>query len=136
MTLTPSHVTLTVNGIEITRVRQVHRAHDISTTCRITIESIRSLTVANVLIISPNDDVAVALSDLSKGTPLSTDERALDIETQEAIPFGHKVALKPIKEHEEVIKYGASIGIATEQITPGEHVHTHNLQSVRGARDS
>ena len=92
--------------------------------------------MANVLIISPDDDVAVALSDLSKDTPLSTDERPLDIETQEAIPFGHKVALKTIEEHERVIKYGASIGTATAEITPGEHVHTHNLQSVRGARDS
>jgi len=101
-----------------------------------TVESTGSQIVANVLVISPNDDVAVALSDLPKGTPLSTDGRALNIETLEAIPFGHKVAIKPLAKHDEIIKYGASIGIATEQIAPGEHVHIHNLQSVRGARDS
>ncbi|MEA3406841.1 MAG: UxaA family hydrolase [Chloroflexota bacterium] len=92
--------------------------------------------MANVLIISSNDDVAVALSDLPKGVALSTAEGALGISTQEMIPFGHKVAIRPVERDEPVIKYGASIGVATESIAPGEHVHTHNLQSVRGASAS
>ncbi|MFP3896776.1 MAG: UxaA family hydrolase [Anaerolineales bacterium] len=92
--------------------------------------------MANVLIISQNDDVAVALADLPKGINLSAKEGSLTINTREPIPFGHKVALKPIKKTDRIIKYGASIGIAREQIMPGEHVHTHNLQSVRGAKES
>ncbi len=92
--------------------------------------------MANVLIISPKDDVAVALSDLPKGVTLFTDEGALDMDTREPIPFGHKVALRSIEKNDQIIKYGASIGVATERIMPGEHVHTHNLQSVRGAKES
>ncbi len=92
--------------------------------------------MANILIISPKDDVAVALSDLPKAVTLSTDEGALNIKTRDPIPFGHKVALRVIKKDNAIIKYGSSIGVATAQIMPGEHVHTHNLQSVRGAKES
>jgi len=35
-----------------------------------------------------------------------------------------------------VIKYGTSIGVATDDVRPGEHVHVHNLRSVRGAARS
>ena len=40
---------------------------------------------------------------------------------------GHKHALCPIAAGENVIKYGAPIGHATQDIAPGEWVHTHNL---------
>ena len=40
---------------------------------------------------------------------------------------GHKHALRPIAKGENVIKYGAPIGHATEDIAAGEWVHTHNL---------
>ncbi|MFO7917679.1 MAG: UxaA family hydrolase [Anaerolineae bacterium] len=92
--------------------------------------------MANVLIISPKDDVAVALSDLPQGANLSTDEGPLNIDTRDPIPFGHKVAIRPVEKGDPIIKYGASIGVATQQIVPGEHVHSHNLQSVRGAKKS
>lgn len=42
------------------------------------------------------------------------------------IPFGHKVALRPIARGEPVIKYGVAIGRATRDIASGEHVHIHN----------
>ena len=40
---------------------------------------------------------------------------------------GHKYAIRPIAEGEDVVKYGMPIGHATRAITPGEHVHSHNL---------
>lgn len=43
------------------------------------------------------------------------------------IPMGHKIALKPIKAGEMVIKYGQPIGHATTDIKPGDWVHSHNL---------
>ena len=52
---------------------------------------------------------------------------------REAIPFGHKVAIRAIANGEHVIKYGASIGVAVADIQPGDHVHLHNLRSVRGS---
>lgn len=51
------------------------------------------------------------------------------------IPFGHKFAIMPINEGKEVVKYGETIGRATEDITPGEWVHTHNCESTRGRGD-
>ena len=45
------------------------------------------------------------------------------------IESGHKYALADIAEGENVIKYGFSIGHATQPIKKGEHVHTHNLKT-------
>ena len=42
---------------------------------------------------------------------------------------GHKYALVPIKQGENVIKYGSPIGHATCDIGVGEHVHTHNVKT-------
>ena len=44
------------------------------------------------------------------------------------VPFGHKAALRPIAAGESVIKYGVVIGVATQPISPGEHVHVHNCR--------
>ena len=42
---------------------------------------------------------------------------------------GHKYAVKPIKAGERVIKYGMPIGVATEDIALGAHVHSHNMKT-------
>jgi altronate hydrolase len=42
---------------------------------------------------------------------------------------GNKLAARPIEGGERVLKYGVPIGTATEPITAGAHVHTHNLRS-------
>lgn len=42
---------------------------------------------------------------------------------------GHKIALCDISEGQEIIKYGYSIGHATEDIKEGMHVHTHNIKT-------
>ncbi|MDD2362231.1 MAG: altronate dehydratase family protein [Oscillospiraceae bacterium] len=42
---------------------------------------------------------------------------------------GHKIALKDISEGENIIKYGFPIGHATQNISKGESVHTHNLKT-------
>lgn len=51
------------------------------------------------------------------------DNVAVNIET------GHKKALCHINKGEKVIKYGFPIGIATEDINEGDHVHSHNLKT-------
>ncbi len=43
---------------------------------------------------------------------------------------GHKYALCDINEGEHVVKYGFSIGKATEKIEKGQHVHSHNLKTA------
>ena len=69
------------------------------------------------------DNVVVALGDLKIGTALEKDGAA----TRDAVPAGHKVATSPISKGKYVYKYGQIIGIATRDIQPGEHVHSHNL---------
>ena len=51
------------------------------------------------------------------------------------IPHGHKVALRALPAGAEVIKYGVVIGRLIRPVTVGEHVHTHNLESMRGRGD-
>lgn len=89
--------------------------------------------MVNVLRINPADNVVTALRDLPAGAQLEATDALPIVITTEAIPFGHKVAIALIRKGDSVVKYGASIGRATRDIAPGQHVHTHNVQSVRGA---
>jgi altronate dehydratase len=88
----------------------------------------------NALRIHPEDNVVVALSDLPAHTPVETAPplAIATVTTVDAIPFGHKIAIAPIGAGQTVVKYGASIGVASQAITSGQHVHTHNLRTVRG----
>ena len=48
---------------------------------------------------------------------------------------GHKYASCDIKKGEYIIKYSYPIGIATENIKKGEHVHIHNVKSYITSND-
>ena len=80
-----------------------------------------------------NDSVALAATDLSAGSVVSLGSQSITL--RQAIPFGHKFALQPIVRGDLVFKYGQPIGRATQDIAPGEHVHVHNLESLRGRGD-
>lgn len=47
------------------------------------------------------------------------------------IPIGHKLAIRPLKEGDTVIKYGVDIGRAVADIGLGEHAHVHNIKTKR-----
>ncbi|UQZ89899.1 altronate hydrolase [Deltaproteobacteria bacterium Smac51] len=83
-----------------------------------------------LFIISPGDNVAVALADYSRGEKVS--DGSSQIELLNDIPFGHKVALTDINEGGDVVKYGAPIGHAGKAIKKGEHIHSHNLRTSLG----
>lgn len=51
------------------------------------------------------------------------------------IPYGHKLALKDMSCGQPIIKYGEELGRASRDIRRGEHVHVHNLESMRGRGD-
>lgn len=76
-----------------------------------------------------DDNVAIAKTDLSRGTVLSlaSSSPPSKIEVRQLIPSGHKMALVSIPSGQPVVRYGQGIGLATCDILPGEHVHTHNL---------
>jgi altronate hydrolase len=82
-----------------------------------------------ILRIHPSDNVAVALHALSASENVEGGLTVLG-----DIPAGHKISLKVIQPGEAVIKYGYPIGVATRKISPGEHVHSHNLTSAMAAK--
>lgn len=77
--------------------------------------------------INENDNVLIALKDLSEGHTLSVDGK--EIKLKDHIKRGHKIALKYIDQHEDIIKYGSPIGHATKPVQVGEHVHTENTKT-------
>lgn len=77
------------------------------------------------ILLREGDDVAVAKQRLPAGTVLLHDDRAIVVKTE--IPPGHKVALTAVRAGQPIRKYGQVIGEATEEVRPGDWVHTHNL---------
>jgi hypothetical protein len=73
----------------------------------------------------PRDNVAVLTTDVNPGDLVEAD--GVQIQAVEPISRGQKVALTTIAPGETVYRYGEEIGQATETITPGQHVHTHNM---------
>jgi len=73
----------------------------------------------------PADNIAVARVPLAAGTELRVD--GIAVVALDAIPAGHKIALRAIPAGSMVERYGQSIGRATCSIEAGRHVHTHNL---------
>ena len=80
--------------------------------------------------INKDDNVAVALKPIAKGTTLNV--AGTEVTTIEDIPQGHKFVIKPIKKGDAVIKYGFRIGFAQSDIEVGGWVHTHNLKTAIG----
>jgi len=89
--------------------------------------------VKAALVISVRDNVATALRTLEAGEHVALN--GTDIDVSARVPAGHKIAIRLILRGEPVLKYGSEIGIATADIQPGEHVHTHNVASTRGRGD-
>lgn len=77
--------------------------------------------------INARDTVAVALHPVAKGETLPV--AGGFVTANEDIPQGHKIALSPMLKGQPVIKYGCTIGHATEDITAGSWVHTHNMRT-------
>jgi altronate hydrolase len=73
----------------------------------------------------PADNVAVARVPLAAGAELRVG--GVGLSALDAIPAGHKIALRRIRAGEMVERYGQGIGRATVEIEAGRHVHTHNL---------
>ena len=77
---------------------------------------------------SAKDGVAVALTDLPAGFDLG------GVLTLEPIAAGHKVALRDLAAGEPLIKLGQPIGVVSQPIAAGAHVHVHNV-SFSGQAD-
>ncbi|NIF40550.1 altronate dehydratase [Burkholderia sp. Tr-862] len=78
-----------------------------------------------VVMLHGDDNVAVALKTLEAGTTIEVNGLTTTVMT--SIPAGHKIATRRIVRGSPVIKYRQTIGVALNDITPGEHVHVHNV---------
>jgi altronate dehydratase len=85
--------------------------------------------------IDERDNVATVTGDVDAGKQLEVispnGEVILKPKVSETIPFGHKLAIRPIKKGEAILKYGEIIGVASKPIPAGAWVHTHNVGSAR-----
>ena len=76
-----------------------------------------------VIRIHAQDNVVIARQQLLGGTVLVTE----GVTVSGLVPPGHKVATCEIAQGQPVRRYGQIIGVATQPIAAGQHVHTHNL---------
>jgi len=72
--------------------------------------------------IKPQDNVAVAVHDLSAGTVIECGVSARD-----PIPQAHKIALTDIPAGGEIIRYGVVLGYAKDPISAGSWINEHML---------
>jgi (2R)-sulfolactate sulfo-lyase subunit alpha len=94
------------------------------------------MTAPHFLVHSPRDNVGVVVvEDLKRGTEMlgvvTENDTTLNLTAKSDIPIGHKVALKPLKKGDTVIKYGEDIGRMVADAGVGEHVHVQNLKTKR-----
>lgn len=82
---------------------------------------------ACLLRLTPEDNIAAVTRTIEAGETVMIGGQRVAIPCR--IPTGHKIAVTPIARGEKVKKYGAPIGTATQDIRPGDYVHTHNLAS-------
>ncbi|WP_100065670.1 UxaA family hydrolase [Miniphocaeibacter massiliensis] len=88
----------------------------------------------NAVVISKNDNVVVAREKIIKGLNvvyLDLDGKRECFEAIDDIKIYHKIAKEEIKTGEHIVKYGEHIGVASKNIHKGNHVHEHNVDSVR-----
>jgi (2R)-sulfolactate sulfo-lyase subunit alpha len=58
-------------------------------------------------------------------------DKMIAFDARSDIPIGHKLAIKPIKSGDTIMKYGVDIGRAIADIGAGEHLHVHNVKTKR-----
>ena len=92
-----------------------------------------------ILIHETHDDVGVAVRDLRAGDEVGivtlegADIGAITVIND--VPLGHKVALRDMPAGHKLLKYGRPIGQVVQLISTGNHVHTHNLRTMRWSLD-
>lgn len=88
-----------------------------------------------ILMHEKDDDVGVAVMDIKAGSEIGA--ATLEgvpvgsVKVTQDVPLGHKVALKPMAQDKPVIEYGQVIGRAMKEIGRGDHVHVHNIRTLR-----
>ena len=90
-----------------------------------------------IVVLNDADNVATSLAPLAAQSCIEVELNGVSraITVLDTIPFGHKLAIRPLARGDEVLKYGEVIGRASEAIEPGRWVHVHNVESIRARGD-
>ena len=72
--------------------------------------------------LDPADNVVTVTTHTEAGQAVES------ITASAIIPKGHKIATRNIEAGEPITKYAQLIGYASENISAGDHVHTHNVE--------
>lgn len=75
----------------------------------------------------PDDTIYVLIRAIAAGEVLVID--GVEYTIEQPLSLGHKIAACDMAVGDQVLKYGVSIGLASQAIRRGEHVHLHNLKS-------
>lgn len=75
-----------------------------------------------VLQVKEQDNVAIAVRDLPAGTEVRP-----GLVAAEPIPQAHKIALRPIPQGGEIVRYGVVLGYAKAEIPAGSWINEHML---------
>ncbi len=84
-----------------------------------------------VIRLHPDDDVVIARRQLVGGERIAEE----NLVVAGLIPPGHKIATRRIASGQPVRRYNQIIGVATQDIEAGQHVHTQNLAMAEFSRD-
>ncbi len=91
--------------------------------------------VYQILIHNREDNVGIAITEIKAQQQLAAkimeNQTIVQLKSVEPIPFTHKIALNSIEQGAFIIIYGAICGYANQPISKGDHVHVHNINSVR-----
>jgi altronate dehydratase small subunit len=85
------------------------------------------------IVLHADDDVAVLVAPVEAGGIVVTRgaQASLTLRPATALQAGHKLALRGLAAGTDVRKYGEIIGRLTAPVAVGDHVHVHNLVSLR-----
>ncbi|MBU1049400.1 UxaA family hydrolase [Candidatus Bipolaricaulota bacterium] len=87
------------------------------------------------LLVHPKDNIATLMNRADSGDNVVITDLELmrlgTIRLEDSIESFHKVSVHEITSGEHVIKFGESIGVSSQRIPQGSHVHVHNVISDR-----
>ena len=94
------------------------------------------MSQTDIIIHDEKDNVGVVVIDTTKSGQecncwIMENDKTVKIRSNNAIPLGHKIALKDFKESDTILKYGHDIGRVVAPIKKGDHVHVHNVKTKK-----
>lgn len=97
----------------------------------------KAMANRRAILLHPADTVAVLVEAANAGESIQLFGEGAGslppLTAREAIPYGHKVAVRRMEAGSPVVKYGETMGIATAEIAPGFHVHVHNVRGLESS---